>query len=443
MGKRFIGSLILLFAIPSFAQADSIVRVGACKTAYHPKSLIVRDSLLYLADGGSFVVIDVSDPTNPWVRSVLEDPFGITPEVVGINVFAKDTLAYIRENEVFAIINIVDPDSLFLIKAILIPGCMGDPRGLFVADTIAFLANMNHGIIICDIKDPTNPSWVDTFSTYWAINLTMRDSILFIADLDSVLIVNAKNPMNLQRISSVPSLELKGTHGRIYDVAVRGDYAYFTVNWYWSPGKLGIVDISDLKNPEIIGEVRGLKGAPVAIDLENDYVYIAASWAESRKEKGVRGGIRVADIANPDSASLTVSYDTPGNPKDVYVVGDLIYVADYDSVQILRHICSGIEEREKLKLQSVELKVYPNPFKRQVAIEFTVPFSANACLEIYDAVGRKVRTLYNGILWHTTFKFYWNGKDDYGKEVAVGKYFVTLTPEGLWAPTGEEIIYLK
>ncbi|MCK4307850.1 hypothetical protein KAW50_06470 [candidate division WOR-3 bacterium] len=440
MGKRFIGSLIFLFAMPSFTQADSIVRVGACKTAYHPKSLIVRDSLLYLADGGSFVVIDVSNPASPWVRSVLEDIITDRAEIVTTNLFVKDTLVYIRSNVFLTIVSVANPDSCEII------GYTGDlpnvshERGMFISDTIAFLPCNIAGVWMCNVADPTNPTIIDTsFPTYCAINLTMRDSILFIADGDSVLIVNAKDPMNLQRISSVPTLE-HVSGGALYDVAVQGNYAYFTASWYYSPGKLGIVDISDLKNPEIIGEVRGLKGGPEAIYLENEYAYIATV---NQYDPFVKGGIRVVDIENPDSASRTVSYDTPGSPKDIYVVGDLIYVADYDSVLILRHIRSGIEEREKLKLQSVELKVYPSPFKRQVAIEFTVPFSANACLEIYDAVGRKVRTLYNGILWHTTFKFYWNGKDDYGKEVAVGKYFVAFTPEGLWAPTGEEIIYLK
>ena len=47
-------------------------------------------------------------------------------------------------------------------------------------------------------------------------------------------------------------------------------------------------------------------------------------------------------------------------------------------------------------IESNNLKVYPNPFKDQVRFEFVSPASVNAQLDIYDMLGRKVHTVFEG-----------------------------------------------
>ena len=267
----------------------------------------------------------------------------------------------------------------------------------------------------------------------------MRDSILFVADYDSLLIVNAKDPISLSRISAIPISE------KTYDVAVRGNYAYVTgLSSYGLNGKLRIVDISDLQNPQIVGEVTDIRGDPVAVCLENDYAYVAAEdwWLKKKENKADdEGGVRVC-FAPPESASLVVSYDTPGYAHDICVAGALIFVADGDSLQILKHIGAGVEESEKLKVENVELNVSPNPFKEQSNIIFSISCPANGKIEIYDKAGRKVRTLYDGMLFLASYRFYWNGKDKFGKEVAIGEYFITLRVGDTLKET-KKVIYLK
>jgi flagellar hook assembly protein FlgD len=49
-----------------------------------------------------------------------------------------------------------------------------------------------------------------------------------------------------------------------------------------------------------------------------------------------------------------------------------------------------------------------------------------AQLIIYNVLGQKVRTLYNGVLPQGVKKFVWNGKDNAGHQVASGLYFYQL-----------------
>jgi len=431
--------VLSVFAVSLTAQtvrADSIVRVGACATSYYPWNLEIVNSFGYVADLYSFAIIDVSDPSNPALKSILEDPFTDRAKAL----FLKDTLAYVRSTSILAIVDVANVDS-----ALTIGHCGIPPEvlhtGIFVSDTVAFATDRTDGIIICNVKDPTNPFVVDSFPTNIAINLTMRDSLLFIADYDSLLIVNAKDPLNLFRVSSVSIPE------KAYDVAVQDNYAYIAgMSSYGTDGKVKIVDISNIQSPIVVGEMIGIRGDPVVIYLENGYTYVAAAdwWQPPKKKQGkadIEGGIRIG-YANPDSSPVIASYDTPGNPQDVYVVGNLIYVADYDSVQILRHIVAGIKENAQLKVQKVKLKVWPSPFRKKANILFTITASYKGSIEIYDAGGRKVRTLYNGRLFPAKYRFYWTGLDDRGKEVVNGEYFTILTLNGSIVAK-KKIVYVK
>jgi len=452
--KTVLILFLIIFAVSLSAQtarADSIERVGACATDYVPWSLIMQDSFIYLADRGSFVIIDVSIPSTPWVRDVIEENQTDRTKMLAKQAFANDSLVYIRSNVFFTILNVINPDSAIIVGYTGgLPLTSGtEPRGLYVSDTIAFVpnghlvnpSNIRKGVIVCNVKDPTNPSIVDSFPSHFAINLTMQDSLLFIAEYDSLLIVNAKDPHNLFKVSSLSIPE------KAYDVAVLGNYAYVAGrSSYGTDGKVNIVSISDIQNPEVIGEMSGIRGDPIAVYLESGYIYVAAKdwWEPWKKREGkadVEGGVRVG-YASPESSSVVTSYDTPGNSQDIYVVGDLIFVADYDSVQILRHIGAGVEESEKIQVQRVKLKVWPTPFERRANIEFTITSPVKGKIEMYDVSGRKIRTLYDGRLLPSKYRFYWNGKNDRGKEVVGGRYFITFVIDGLIAET-KEVMYIK
>ena len=69
---------------------------------------------------------------------------------------------------------------------------------------------------------------------------------------------------------------------------------------------------------------------------------------------------------------------------------------------------------------------YPNPFNPSTAIEFTLPRPCPVTLEVYDIVGRKVRTLVSEAVTAGTKRVIWDGCNADGAGVASGVYFYRI-----------------
>jgi len=74
----------------------------------------------------------------------------------------------------------------------------------------------------------------------------------------------------------------------------------------------------------------------------------------------------------------------------------------------------------------VALKTYPNPFNPDATISFALDAAQRANLYICDPAGRRVATLLNKVVAAGMYYINWNGKDDHGREVSSGVYFVHL-----------------
>ena len=68
----------------------------------------------------------------------------------------------------------------------------------------------------------------------------------------------------------------------------------------------------------------------------------------------------------------------------------------------------------------------PNPFNPVTTIRFTIPEDSRARLVVYDALGRKVRTLIDEDLRASFYTVQWDGRNDGGRMAASGVYFYRL-----------------
>ncbi len=73
---------------------------------------------------------------------------------------------------------------------------------------------------------------------------------------------------------------------------------------------------------------------------------------------------------------------------------------------------------------------YPNPFNPSTTIEFTVPKSGEARLEVYNTAGQKIRELLSRTISAGTYRVLWDGKNDKGKLVSSGVYFYRVSMPG-------------
>lgn len=73
---------------------------------------------------------------------------------------------------------------------------------------------------------------------------------------------------------------------------------------------------------------------------------------------------------------------------------------------------------------------YPNPFRAQARVEFSISTPGAASLRVYDVGGRLIKTLVEGdqLLGHREVT--WDGRDDRGRPVTSGVYFYKLKVGG-------------
>jgi hypothetical protein len=104
----------------------------------------------------------------------------------------------------------------------------------------------------------------------------------------------------------------------------------------------------------------------------------------------------------------------------------------------------GVDENNLSSLKVLSLNVEPNPFVRMTDIEYLIPAESEArrTLRIYDVTGRLVRDFSNqlNVVGHPS-SVRWDGKDQNGRQVANGVYFVNLEADGNQQKT--KVILLK
>lgn len=86
----------------------------------------------------------------------------------------------------------------------------------------------------------------------------------------------------------------------------------------------------------------------------------------------------------------------------------------------------GVEEDVAAMNTQLPLKLVfsgPNPFASLVAIEYALSKKDKIQISIYDAMGRSVRTIVDGLVSPGHYKAYWDGRDNNGGQVGNGIYF--------------------
>ena len=84
---------------------------------------------------------------------------------------------------------------------------------------------------------------------------------------------------------------------------------------------------------------------------------------------------------------------------------------------------------------------YPNPFNPSTQIRYSLPVTSNVKVVVYNMLGSKVRTLYNGNQDAGYRSVMWNATNDNGDPVAAGMYIYTIEADGYFA--SKKMILLK
>jgi len=81
-------------------------------------------------------------------------------------------------------------------------------------------------------------------------------------------------------------------------------------------------------------------------------------------------------------------------------------------------------------MQEVKLHIYPNPSNQKIVISYSLSAKREISLKVYDISGRLVRTLLKSKgLEPRVYRVIWDRRDDLGKKVREGIYFLRLETE--------------
>ena len=394
---------------------DSIVRVGACATPGTAWGIFVQGDFAYVADRDRVTIVSAFDPTSPWVVSDLASSYTGS---LGIQV--HDTLAYLHAVNKHTVVSVADSSVPYRVGWCFIPNFSGiEPKGISVLGAISGMADGDRGLQIVHTAKPDSPEVIGAYDTPGiAVDLFLKDTLAYIADLDSLQIISIADSSNPYRVGAcfMPN--------PCYDVFVVDTFAYVACQSGFGFGSLEVVNVSDPSSPQIVASVDNIAGDPLDVWISGSYAYVAAA-----DYPPIEGGVRVVDISQPLSPSLVASYDTPGDPRGVFAVGDLVFIADYDSLQILRHIATGINE-STVEQQPAVLRLrqnQPNPFTDFTTIRYELPTAGSVTLEMYDITGRLVRTVVDAAQPAGLHTAMWDGRDEVDRKLASGIYFYRLT----------------
>ena len=73
---------------------------------------------------------------------------------------------------------------------------------------------------------------------------------------------------------------------------------------------------------------------------------------------------------------------------------------------------------------------YPNPFTEQTQVAFVLSVQSRVDAEVFDVLGRKVKSLFSGSLPAGYEELAWNGATDNGTRASSGVYFIRVTVNG-------------
>ncbi len=193
----------------------------------------------------------------------------------------------------------------------------------------AYVAGFDSGFGIVDIKAPSSPKLVGTYSGP-AAEIAVSDNYAYVISnmystdeyYSQFEIIDLSDPSSPSVIGNYSSGAL------LSDIAIAGNYAYVTCSVYsaeQSYGQLEIVNISDPSSPVLVGTYYTYREDTEHVAISGNYAYVTSGFYLT---DNIYGQLEIVDISNPSSPALVGSYDIVGGTIDIAVSGNYVYIVN-------------------------------------------------------------------------------------------------------------------
>jgi hypothetical protein len=169
----------------------------------------------------------------------------------------------------------------------------------------------------------------------------------------------------------------------------------------------------------ITWDVAGTDLAPVSCSLVN----IVRSVNDGKDFTD----ILLANTPNDGSETITVpAIATDSARVQVEAVGNVFFDMN-DAMFTINVTNVGVES---LAAQNEDaIAIQPNPFTGHTSVSFSTTRRGTVNVDVYDAAGRLITTLADGVLDAGRHTVAWNGRDASGTRAAAGVYFVRMNTQ--------------
>jgi hypothetical protein len=388
------------------SDPTNITLTGAYATDNKVERIFLAGNIAYVANSfGGLKILDIGNPHQPELLGS-HDTQGLTADIV-----ADGSYAYVADGLGFRIYDITNPASPHLTGSI---DTLLSLR-IQLSSTYAYVSFGYGGIQIINIDDKAHPiisgviqSEGDIFEFY------IKDNYCYFSDYEMGLtIADISNPASPRILGSayVP-------FSSIQDIFVYNNYAY-VADW---TGGLLIFDVSNPMTPVISGNYR-TSSAAMSVFAKGKYLYLSDPY-----------GLHVLNIENPVLPVPIDSIMTSGDPRQIIVRGNYAYIADENSMMILR--VPAEPDNTVIPISFALYQNYPNPFNAQTTISYSLAEPGPVTLTIYNLLGQKVATLFDGVQAVGEHKVVW----DAGNQTS-GIYFYRISAGGY--TKSEKMLLLK
>jgi hypothetical protein len=301
--------------------------------------------------------VDISEPSDPLQIGTYESSSLL------IDAFIDGSHAYISrtvsyQDGGFEIVDISDPASPYFIASYDAPYRL---RGLFVNDLYACISGRYFGLEFIDISNPLEPTLAGSFDEIEnAYGVYLSDTLAFVAaGFEGLCVLDISNPGSINRLGSCE------TAGYANDIVISGELAYMACG---------------------------------------------------------DSGVAVIDISVPDDPQFLAG-NSSYRGHDLYVSDDLIYMLNVNSLIIFRYDPeTGIVDVVSHIPRSFSLSQnYPNPFNARTTIRYALPKRSDVEIEIFDIMGRRIKTLVSMVQPAGSHTATWTAND-----VSSGVYFYRI-----------------
>jgi hypothetical protein len=319
-----------------------------------PDKVFVSGNYAYIGDTGlaSFIIADISDPTNPQFVSSLQKN---TLQFRSIDVAGRYAYLTMVSPDRFLIVDVIDPTNPQIVKSINV----GSADALTLTGNYAYVAdNISSEIKIVDISQPATAAVVGALGPINNVRgLFFHQGLLYIAEASSSLlrIANVSDPDNPLFIGSVDTGIL------LNDIEVSGNYAYILAG---NSGDFAVVDVSNPTNPTLRGMINFSEDVE-AISVAGRYAYVTTSVDAPGGGFELIGELHIIDTIDPDNPTIIASSVIGDLPADIFIAGQYAYVGDLDLAELIV-LKIGENEINSLTVNSLDIA------KAQVQNDLTI-----------------------------------------------------------------------